>query len=161
MTHATKIDLTDNIREKAVALLNARLADVIDVKLQTKQAHWNVKGPSFIALHELFDEIAERVEGYVDLLAERVTTLGGTALGTVQVVSQSSKMTPYPLDIVEGVAHVQALSTVLASFGKAVRAAIGQADELGDADTADIFTEISRGIDKDLWFVEAHIQADR
>jgi starvation-inducible DNA-binding protein len=161
MTHRTKIDLTDNVREKAIALLNARLADCIDLKLQVKQAHWNVKGPSFIALHELFDEIAGRVEEYIDLLAERVTTLGGTALGTVQVVAQSSKMAAYPLDIAAGVDHVEALSVVLAGFGKAVRAAIDRADELGDAGTADIFTEISRGIDKDLWFVEAHVQADR
>lgn len=159
--HKTKNDLSANVREKAVALLNARLADGINLQMQTKQAHWNVKGPSFIALHELFDDVSERVEGYTDLMAERITALGGTAEGTVQVAAKGSKLPAYPLDISEGLAHVDALSTSLAAFGKLARAAIDQSNEIGDADTADIFTEISRGIDKDLWFVEAHMTAKR
>lgn len=159
--HKTKNDLSANVREKAIALLSARLADGIDLQLQTKQAHWNVKGPSFIALHELFDDVSERVEEYTDLMAERITSLGGTAEGTVQVAAKRSKLPAYPLDITEGPAHVDALSTALAAFGKLARAAIAQSDEIGDADTADVFTEISRGIDKDLWFVEAHMQAKR
>jgi starvation-inducible DNA-binding protein len=161
MTHPTKIDLADNVRQESISLLNARLAEAIDLQLQTKQAHWNVKGPSFIALHELFDEVSENVEKYVDLIAERATALGGTALGTIQVVAKHSQLPAYPLDITAGRDHVDALSTVLASFGKAARAAIDQAEGLGDADTADVFTEISRAVDKDLWFVEAHVQADR
>lgn len=157
--HNTKIDISKDKREKLVALLNARLADASDLKSQTKQAHWNVKGMSFIALHELFDQIATSVEGHVDLLAERITTLGGTAMGTVRLAAQNSSLSEYPHEITDGPAHVDALSTALADFGKAVRKGIDESTDLGDQDTADIFTEISRDIDKHLWFVEAHIQA--
>ena len=157
--HNTKIDLSKDKREKLIEMLNTRLADAADLKSQAKQAHWNVKGMSFIALHELFDQVATNVEGYVDMIAERVTTLGGTAMGTVRVAAEKSTLAQYPLEITDGADHVDALSTALADFGKKVRENIDEADELGDMDTADIFTEISRGIDKDLWFVEAHIQA--
>lgn len=157
--HNTKIDISKDTREKLIALLNARLADASDLKSQTKQAHWNVKGMSFIALHELFDQIAVAVEGHVDLIAERITTLGGTAMGTVRLAAQNSSLSEYPHEITEGAAHVDALSTALADFGKVVRKGIDEAADLGDQDTADIFTEISRDIDKHLWFVEAHIQA--
>lgn len=157
--HNTKIDIAQDNREKLIALLNARLADASDLKSQTKQAHWNVKGMSFIALHELFDQIATAVDGHVDLIAERITTLGGTAMGTVRLAAQNSSLSEYPHEITDGPAHVDALSTALADFGKAVRKGIDEASDLGDQDTADIFTEISREIDKHLWFVEAHIQA--
>lgn len=157
--HNTKIDISRDKREKLIALLNARLADASDLKSQTKQAHWNVKGMSFIALHELFDQIATAVEGHVDLIAERITTLGGTAMGTVRLAAQNSSLSEYPHEITDGAAHVDALSTALADFGKAVRKGIDEANDLEDQDTADIFTEISRDIDKHLWFVEAHIQA--
>jgi starvation-inducible DNA-binding protein len=157
--HNTKIDISKDKREKLIALLNARLADASDLKSQTKQAHWNVKGMSFIALHELFDQIATSVEGHVDLIAERITTLGGTAMGTVRLAAQNSTLSEYPHEITEGAAHVDALSTALADFGKVARKAIDESTDLGDQDTADIFTEISRDIDKHLWFVEAHIQA--
>jgi starvation-inducible DNA-binding protein len=157
--HNTKIDLSKEKREKLIEMLNTRLADAADLKSQAKQAHWNVKGMSFIALHELFDQVATNVEGYVDMIAERVTTLGGTAMGTVRVAAQKSTLQQYPLEITDGADHVDALSTALADFGKKVRQNIDDSDELGDMDTADIFTEISRGIDKDLWFVEAHIQS--
>lgn len=157
--HNTKIDISKDKREKLIALLNARLADASDLKSQTKQAHWNVKGMSFIALHELFDQIATAVNGHVDLIAERITTLGGTAMGTVRLAAQNSTLSEYPHEITEGAAHVDALSTALADFGKVVRKAIDESTDLGDQDTADIFTEISRDIDKHLWFVEAHIQA--
>ena len=157
--HNTKIDLSKDKREKLIEILNTRLADAADLKSQAKQAHWNVKGMSFIALHELFDQVATNVEGYVDTIAERVTTLGGTAMGTVRVAAEKSTLQQYPLEITDGADHVDALSTALADFGKKVRENIDEADELGDADTADIFTEISRNIDKDLWFVEAHIQS--
>ena len=156
--HNTKIDIAKGKREKIVKILNERLADAIDLKSQAKQAHWNVKGMNFIALHELFDQISTDVEVHIDDIAERITTLGGTALGTVRVAAQTSSLSEYPLEITDGGAHVDALSTALADFGKRVRANIDETDELGDADTADLFTGISRAIDKHLWFVEAHQQ---
>ncbi|MDQ3061835.1 MAG: DNA starvation/stationary phase protection protein Dps [Acidobacteriota bacterium] len=157
--HNTKNDLAKGKREKVIEHLNARLADAIDLKTQAKQAHWNVKGHHFIALHELFDQVATAVEAHVDLIAERVTALGGTAMGTARVVAQRSSLSEYPLEIFDGTAHVDALSTAMADFGKRIRQNIDDADKLDDADTADLFTEISREIDKLLWFVEAHIQA--
>ena len=159
--HETRIDLAEDLRVELIELLNARLADAIDLQLQAKQAHWNVKGPSFMALHELFDQIAESTDGFVDMIAERVTALGGVADGTVQSVTRSSNLTPYPTDISDGVAHAAAVADALATFGKGVRGAIGESEKLDDADTADLFTEVSREIDKLLWFVEAHLQADR
>jgi len=157
----TKNDLPAALRTQMVALLNARLADAIDLGTQAKQAHWNVKGPSFIALHELFDRVAEHVEDHIDTLAERITALGGTALGTIAVVSRTSSLRPYPLEIVEGMQHVEALSGVVADFGAKVRKAIDESARAADADTSDLFTGISREIDKDLWFLEAHLHARR
>jgi starvation-inducible DNA-binding protein len=154
----TKNDLSSSIRVKAIDLLNARLADAVDLQTQIKQAHWNVKGPNFIALHELFDKINEDVVEYVDDLAERAVQLGGGAEGTARVVAQRSTLSEYP-GAVEGRRHVEALSSVLAAFGKSARQAIDSANELHDLDTADLFTELSRGIDKWLWFVEAHLQS--
>ena len=159
--YATKNDLSESIRTKVVQLLNARLADAIDLQTQMKQAHWNVKGPNFIALHELFDKINEDVEDYVDLIAERVVQLGDIALGTARSVAQRSQQKEYPLTISSGRDHVEAVASALATFGKAARAAIDASDELRDKDTADIFTEVSRGVDKWLWFVEAHLHAER
>jgi len=157
--HNTKNDLAKEKREKVIEHLNARLADAIDLKTQAKQAHWNVKGIHFFQLHELFDQVATAVEAHTDLIAERVTALGGTALGTARVAAQTSSLSEYPLEIFDGTTHVDALSTAMAHFGKNIRQDIDEADKLGDADTADLFTEISREIDKLLWFVEAHIQA--
>jgi starvation-inducible DNA-binding protein len=157
----TKNDLSEAVRVKVVELLNARLADAIDLQTQTKQAHWNVKGPSFIALHELFDKVNEDVEDYVDEIAERVVQLGGVAEGTARMAAKRSSLSEYPANTVDGRSHVEVLSSALAAFGKSARKAIDQTNELGDLDTADIFTEISRGIDKWLWFVEAHLQAER
>ena len=156
--HPTKIDLADNTRAAMIGLLNARLADAVDLATQMKQAHWNVKGPSFIALHELFDGIHAAVQGHVDNLAERITALGGTARGTAQVAAAGSALPAYPLEIQSGADHVEAVSVALAAFGKGVRAAIAEA---GDADTEDLFVEVSRDIDKNLWLVEAHAQAPR
>jgi starvation-inducible DNA-binding protein len=155
--YATKNDLPEGMRSKVVELLNARLADAIDLQTQCKQAHWNVKGPSFIALHKLFDEVNEDVEEYVDLIAERAVQLGGVAEGTARIVAKRSGLAEYGGKGADGREHVQALSTALAAFGKVVRAAINATGELGDADTADVFTEISRGVDKWLWMVEAHL----
>ena len=156
---ATKNDLSQSTRAQVSELLNQRLADCIDLQTQCKQAHWNVKGPSFIALHKLFDEINEDVEEYVDLLAERVVQLGGVAEGTARVVASRSRLEEYPDTLTKGQEHVDALSSALATFGRGTRVAIDEADELGDPATADILTEITRGIDKWLWFVEAHQQA--
>ena len=157
--HTTKIDLAKEKREQLVEILNSRLADAIDLKSQAKQAHWNVKGMNFIALHELFDQVSTATETHIDDIAERITTLGGTAMGTIRVAAQKSSLSEYPLEISDGAAHVDALSNALADFGKKVRADIDSTDELGDKDTADLFTGISRSIDKLLWFVEAHQQA--
>lgn len=157
--HNTKIDLAKESREQLVELLNARLADASDLKSQAKQAHWNVKGMNFFQLHELFDAVATVVEGHIDLIAERITTLGGTAHGTVRSAAQRSSLSEYPHEITDGPAHVDALSTALADFGRLVRQNIDEAGTLGDQDTADLLTEISREIDKNLWFVEAHLQA--
>ncbi len=159
MAH-TKNNLPEQVREKVESLLNARLADVVDLQTQVKQAHWNVKGPNFIGLHLLFDNVHEAVEDYTDKIAERIVQLGGRAEGTARVAANKSTLSEYPLTISAGQDHVAALSTALATFGKNVREAIEQSDKLGDADTADLFTEVSRGIDKWLWFVEAHSQAD-
>lgn len=152
----TKNDLSRDVRGQVAELLNRRLADAIDLQTQTKQAHWNVKGPNFIALHKLFDEINADVSEYVDTIAERCVQLGGLVTGTARSAAAASSLEEYPLDITSGSDHVDALSSALAAFGELARSAIEEADKLGDADTADVFTEVSRGIDKWLWFVEAH-----
>ena len=158
--YPTKNDLPEAARREAIELLNQRLADCIDLQTQCKQAHWNVKGPAFIALHKLFDEVNEDVEEYVDLIAERVVQLGGIAEGTVGIVAKRSSLIDYPLALSSGSEHVAALSDTLAMFGRTARVGIEEMNELEDADSADILTEISRGVDKWLWFVEAHQQGE-
>lgn len=158
--HRTKNDLPEEIRAQLCEILNARLADAVDLQYQAKQAHWNVKGPHFMALHELFDEVATSAGEYVDLIAERVTQLGGTAYGTVRVAASNSSLSEYPLEIFDGESHVEAVSNALATFGANIRRNIDDTANLQDADTADLFTEISRGVDKHLWFVEAHNQVE-
>jgi starvation-inducible DNA-binding protein len=159
--HKTRNDLQLESRSQLVELLNTRLADLLDLSLQSKQAHWNVKGPNFIALHELFDKVADEVESAVDDVAERAIALGGVARGTIAAISKTSQLAEYPLDITQGIDHVNALANALATTGKAVRAAIEQSAQLGDADTSDLFTGVSRGLDKLLWLLEAHTQAER
>ena len=159
MLHNTKIDLPKGKREKVIAILDQSLADAADLRSQAKQAHWNVKGMNFIALHELFDKVSVEVDDHVDTIAERITTLGGTAMGTVRLAAKRSSLAEYPHELTDGSAHIDALSSALADFGKKVRLDIDETAQLGDADTADIFTEISRSTDKLLWFVEAHIQS--
>jgi starvation-inducible DNA-binding protein len=156
--YKTKIDIAEKTRRNVILILNERLADAIDLQSQVKQAHWNVKGPHFIALHELFDKISDAVLVQIDEIAERVTSLGGTAEGTVAVAAKRSKLKNYPLSITAGRDHLFYLSTQVSVFGKAVRGAIDATAELGDADTADLFTGISRELDKYLWFLEAHLQ---
>ena len=158
-TFETRIDIPEDARDKLVELLNARLADSFDLYSQLKQAHWNVKGTDFIQLHELYDDIAESVLPFVDEIAERATALGGLALGTARMAAHATELEEYPLEAVDGPDTVATVADRLAGFGASVRAAIDSADELGDMDTADLFTEISRAIDKHLWFVEAHLQS--
>ena len=153
----SRIDLSVDIRTQVTNLLNATLATTIDLKTQTKQAHWNVKGSNFIQLHELFDTMAGELEDYVDMVAERVTALAGTAYGTARVASSNSVIDEYPLDAVKGEDHLTALADRYAVYGAHLREAIDKADSLGDADTSDLYTEISRAIDKTLWFLEAHL----
>ena len=152
-THNT---LSENIRGQSVELLNKHLAAAIDLHAQVKQAHWNVRGPGFISIHELFDKVAVAVEDYSDLIAERAGGLGGAAQGTVQVAAENSFLVPYPLRIADCNEHIFAISSALAAFGQSAREAIGLSTHYGDADTADLFTEVSRGIDRQLWFVESH-----
>ena len=156
--HKTHNSLPEEQRTKSVEVLNRRLADSIDLMLQIKQAYWNVKGPQFLVLHELFGQIARGVEEDVDLLAERIVQLGGSADGTAYSVTRRTSLARYPLEVTDENGHIEALATVLASFGKHVRYAIGQATELIDADSAALFTDISRDIDSWLWLVEAHQQ---
>jgi starvation-inducible DNA-binding protein len=154
----TKNNIPLKARIQVVSYLNTRLADCLDLGTQAKQAHWNVKGPSFHALHLLFDEVAEDIEAYSDLIAERLVQLGGTARGTAREVAASSSLAEYPHEITKGDEHLNALADALAAFGALVREGITDCSAFEDADSADIFTEISRGIDKWLWMVEAHLQ---
>lgn len=157
--HKSKNDLPEKARTQLVELLNTHLANAIDLQYQAKQAHWNVKGSQFIALHELFDKVSEMAEGAVDELAERAVQLGGTARGTIRIAAKESSLAEYALTAVSGAEHVEALSNTLASFGKQIRGAIKIADELEDAGTTDLLTRLSQESDKQLWFVEAHQQA--
>jgi len=158
--HPTRNDLATRTRSTVCDLLNARLADAIDLASQVKQAHWNVKGPNFIGLHGLFDAIHGVVDGQVDELAERITALGGVAAGTVAAVARASTLAAYPRDIVRGADHLDALAQGLAAYGGGLRKAIGGAGKAGDDVTADLFTGMTADIDKQLWLVEAHLQAD-
>ena len=156
--HRTRNDLPHKARAGIEKLLNARLADALDLAAQAKQAHWNVKGSNFIALHELFDTLHVALAGHVDTLSERITALCATARGTLPTVARTSTLKAYPEDITSGHAHGVALADRLADFAAKLRSAIDAADRLGDAGTADLFTGASRDIDKQLWFIEAHLQ---
>jgi starvation-inducible DNA-binding protein len=157
MMPSTHNTLSETIREQSIELLNKHLAAAIDLHAQVKQAHWNVRGPGFIAIHELFDRVSTEVEEYSDALAERAGGLGGTAHGTVQLAAERSFLVPYALGIADETQHVFAISGALAAFGQSVREGIDLAAGFGDAGTADLFTEISRGVDQQLWFVESHL----
>lgn len=157
--YPTKNTLPESTRVKIVGLLQEHLANSLDMGSQAKQAHWNVKGPDFIALHELFDKIHEEAEEAIDLIAERIVQLGGIAEGTLKAAAKRSHLPEYPLNIASGHDHVNALSTTMASYADGIKKASAHADEVKDTDTADLLTEISRGIEKYLWFVEAHLQA--
>jgi starvation-inducible DNA-binding protein len=155
----TKNDLPSNAKAAVIDMLNARVADTIDLALATKQAHWNIKGMSFIGVHELLDKLRGELDTYVDNMAERAVQLGGVALGTAQVVEQESSLDPYPTDIHTVKDHLLALIDRYGQVANSVRANIDDADEAGDAGTSDLFTGVSRGLDEWLWMLEAHVGA--
>ena len=158
-TVTTHNDLDQAAREQVIELLNQQLADTFDLFSQTKQAHWNVKGPQFYQLHLLYDTLAEGLEDYVDEIAERATALGGVAMGTARMAAGNTRLPEYPAGPTESMESVQLPRRPLRRPGRQhPRQAIDAADEAGDADTADLFTEISRDLDKWLWFLEAHLQ---
>jgi starvation-inducible DNA-binding protein len=154
--HPNSLDLSEQTRKAMCGLLQANLADGVDLVSHIKQAHWTLRGPNFIGLHELLDDLYEKVSEKVDLIAERIATLGGQAEGTVDVSAQHSRLPKYPLDAVTPEEHVDAVSRSIAAYAKSVRAAIDEADDAGDKSTSDLFTEVSRYADRALWFVEAH-----
>jgi starvation-inducible DNA-binding protein len=156
LVHPTQNTLPETIRSQSVEVLNLHLAAAIDLHGQVKQAHWNVRGPSFFAIHTLFDSVANAIESFTDALAERAGALGGTAYGTIKIAAERSFLIPYPIAIADEQKHIFAVSAALAAFGQSVRIAATKVTGFGDADTADLLTEISRGIDKQLWFVESH-----
>ena len=150
--------IASNTKSEMIGLLNERLAEAIDLALITKQAHWNLKGPTFIAVHEFLDEVRDDVDEHVDIIAERVAQLDGVALGTIQTVSKATTLPPYPTDIRKVEDHLKALVEHFGKVSKTARAAIDKADDAGDADTADIFTAYSRMLDKNLWFLKSHLE---
>jgi starvation-inducible DNA-binding protein len=156
-TTPTRIDIKGRTRDSMIGLLNQQLVDALDLYTQVKQAHWNVKGPHFIALHELFDRLAEDLESPVDDIAERVTALGGVARGTARLAARESRLNELPHDSFDGLKVVALLADRYAALGTSTRAAIEAAAGVGDADTSDLLTGISRGLDKALWFLEAHL----
>ena len=156
-TPATRIDIKSKARDSMIDLLNQQLVDTVDLYTQVKQAHWNVKGPHFIALHELLDKLAEDLEGPVDDIAERVTALGGVARGTARLAARESRLSELPRDSFDGLNVVALLADRYAVLAASTRGAIETAARAGDADTSDLFTGISRGLDKALWFLEAHL----
>ncbi len=158
-TFETHIEFAEQVRAKEIDILNQQLADSFDLYSQIKQAHWNVKGRDFMQLHLLFDTLAEGVLGFVDLIAERATALGGTALGTARMAASASSLPEYPENVVEGMDHVACLVDRYGRYAASTRKALTSTDDLGDPTTADLFTEISREVDKQLYFLESHIQA--
>jgi starvation-inducible DNA-binding protein len=157
--HRTRIDIPEDQRTRLVDLLNARLADTLDLASQVKYAHWNVKGNDFFQLHELFDELAESLREFADTIAERAAALGGRADGTLRQAAERSTIPEYPTDVVDGPDHVAALADRYAAYAAAVRQAADEAEKLGDMATNDLFIEVARTVDKHLWFLEAHLQA--
>lgn len=151
------IGLAANTRASINELMNAQLADAIDLALITKQAHWNLRGRDFIAVHEMLDQFRATLDTHVDVIAERVAQLDGIALGTSQVVAEKSRLAPYPTDIRKVEEHLKALVERFAAQAKSAREAIDEADEAGDADAADILTAFSRDLDKSLWFLKSHL----
>ena len=159
VVHNTRNNLALDVRDQMIELLNAQLADTFDLYSQTKQAHWNVRGMQFIALHELFDKLGEELEDFIDMIAERAVALGGDAFGTVRQAAGVTRIPDYPTNISGSEAHVEALAERYAAVAASTRQAITTASNQGDDGTADLFTEVVRGLDKSLWFLEAHLNA--
>lgn len=159
LTH-TRNSLPQKNRIEAVALLQQRLADSIDLMLQAKQAHWNIKGFHFIALHELFDKVFSDTVTYMDLIAERIVQLGGTANGTLRSAALQTGLPDYPLDFSSSAKHVAQIAHALAFFSEGLRDSLADCERLEDPATADILTQVARGVDVNLWFVEAHEQVE-
>ena len=157
--HKTRNDLPSNAKTAVIEVLNARLADSIDLALATKQAHWNLRGKRFIAVHEMLDQFRTEIDTNSDTIAERVVQLGGVARGTTQTVADATTLKPYPLNLVKIDDHLSALAERYGKVANEVRAAIDTVDEAGDADSADILTGYSRALDKALWFIEAHLES--
>lgn len=157
-TFTTRNDLAPDVRDQMIGLLNQQLADTFDLFSQIKQAHWNVKGPQFYQLHEFYDELAAQVLDWVDTIAERTTALGGAARGTIRMAADATRLSEFP-SAFDGMQTVEALAIRYAGLAETTRKAIDTAAEAGDQSTADVFTEVSRGLDKSLWFLEAHLQA--
>lgn len=158
LPHQTALDLPAEKRTAVVRILNQQLANLSDLASQTKQAHWNVRGPEFYQLHQLFDDLYEPFGEHIDTVAERAVTLGGFAMGTVRCAAASSALEEFPLEP-GALEYVKALAKRYAQTANAIREAIDQTDELGDADSADLLTQISRELDKSTWFLEAHFRA--
>lgn len=154
----TRIDLAPAVRSRSIALLQSQLADALDLASQVKHAHWNVKGPHFIPLHELFDKLHAALLDEIDDIAERITALGGHANGTLRQGATASRLAEFPADAVDGSAHLKALADRYAALAATTRKAIDAAGAGGDQGTADLFTQTVRALDKHLWFLEAHIQ---
>jgi starvation-inducible DNA-binding protein len=152
------IALEGNAKSTVIDILNARLADAIDLSLIVKQAHWNLKGIQFIAVHEMLDLFRTAIDEHVDIIAERVAQLDGIALGTSQVVASGTKLAPYPTEIRKVPDHLAALAERFAALANQVREDIDATDDSGDADAADILTAFSRELDKDLWFIKSHLE---
>jgi starvation-inducible DNA-binding protein len=155
----TRNDLAPEVRHRLIEVLNQQLAQTLDLYTQTKHAHWNVKGTSFFQLHELFDHVAGDIFEFIDVIAERVTALGGYAAGTARMAASSSSLPEYPKDAIDGRQHLEALIDRFSRYCTANRRALDAAQNEDDMATADIFTEVARAADKALWFLEAHLQA--
>jgi starvation-inducible DNA-binding protein len=155
----TRIEIPEEAREGLVGILNSQLADATDLYTQVKFAHWNVEGSDFIQLHELFDEVAAHVLEFTDLIAERATTLGGKAHGTLRQAAAGTSLSEYPDGQFDGMDAVAAVADQVGAYAASTRQAIEESDKLGDAASSDLFTEVARQIDKDLWFLEAHLQS--